>query len=658
MGENLLESYNPLYDVHLRQYFALPHMQKHLRNLGLQQNELHAGHLTMMDLLLRNRERVLQQLMDLQRKLDAVEKVELYRRIRSGITNADESADRHQHMSRSLSRPARSAAARLGERRGRRQSLSPEAGELIKRVESDYRSDSAPFKNPKSIYNRLAASLDDRTLRKYMLSLRKQLAKLERFREVSFGPHTMAKHPPLQLQQSWFFRRRSLKSGLASKARSGKSQSPLKFASAIDEPPTKMQRRTSISRTRQQRLPPLPKKRSFAASRTNTLPTSKPSERLPPTATTKPIRNTPSDTRRALPPSSAQKKTPTGSRPGSKGSTTPVFVQKRSSASSGILPAIGGAAAPSPSISLAASQTTTTDGGQPGGDSEWEEQKTAPEGMNGGTETRPTPEPFLEQEIGKYEPEVRIESEERIEEQQTTPAPTNDGAGMEEHQTEPFQRESSSSLERRHDEQQPNPMDENMSSGQTPQEYSIGIAEVEASSPEESREEGINELETRSNHPQERIGAVEEASPEERVDEVGARLLEHPEESVEEVETRLLEHPEESVDDVETRSFEHPEERIDEVETRSLEHPEERVEEVETRSLEHSEERIDEVETRSLEHPEERVEEVETRSLEHPEERIDEVETRSLEHPEERVEEVETRSLELRRTVKKLRPDH
>uniref|UniRef100_A0A914GWN0 LIM zinc-binding domain-containing protein n=1 Tax=Globodera rostochiensis TaxID=31243 RepID=A0A914GWN0_GLORO len=443
MGENLLESYNPLYDVHLRQYFALPHMQKHLRNLGLldgspvqQQNEL-------------NRERVLQQLMDLQRKLDAVEKVELYRRIRSGITNADESADRHQHMSRSLSRPARSAAARLGERRGRRQSLSPEAGELIKRVESDYRSDSAPFKNPKSIYNRLAASvykyqylhkLDDRTLRKYMLSLRKQLAKLERFREVSFGPHTMAKHPPLQLQQSWFFRRRSLpslnsananqsrthtqqtnaggqrslKSGLAPKARSGKSQSPLKFASAIDEPPPKMQRRTSISRTRQQRLPPLPKKRSFAASRTNTLPTSKTLERLPPTATTKPIRNTPSDTRRALPPSSAQKKTPTGSRPGSKGSTTPVFVQKRSSASSGILPAIGGAAvaaaavglvlenggkraeegqgresvAPSPSISLAASQTTTTDGGQPGGDSESEEQlkdsaKTAPEGMNG-----------------------------------------------------------------------------------------------------------------------------------------------------------------------------------------------------------------------------------------------------------------------------------
>lgn len=32
---NLLESYNPLYDVHLRQYFAQAHMQKHLRSLGL-----------------------------------------------------------------------------------------------------------------------------------------------------------------------------------------------------------------------------------------------------------------------------------------------------------------------------------------------------------------------------------------------------------------------------------------------------------------------------------------------------------------------------------------------------------------------------------------------------------------------------------------------
>ncbi|KAL3117922.1 hypothetical protein niasHT_005165 [Heterodera trifolii] len=540
MGENLLESYNPLYDVHLRQYFALPHMQKHLRNLGLldgspvqQSNELQAGHLAMMDLMLRNRERVLQQLMDLQRKLDAAEKVELYRRIRSGITNADE-AERHQqqqqHMSRSLSRPARSAIARLGERRGRRQSLSPEASELIKRVESDYRSDSAPFKNPKSIYNRLAASvykyqylhkLDDRTLRKYMLSLRKQLAKLERFREVSFGPHTMAKHPPQQLQQSWFFRRRSLpslnsananqsrthtqqtnaggqrslKSGLSHKTRGGKSQSPLKFANAIDEPPLKVQRRTSNSRTRQ-RLPPLPKKRSFAASRTNTLPTSKTTERLPQATVTKPIRKTPPDPRRVPPPSTAQKKTPTDSRPGSKGSSTPVPVPKRPSASSGgILPAIGAAAAaagavhlvldgkgkkteeeegearesaaPSPSISLAASQTTTTNGGQPGGDSEWEEQRKSsaktetPQGINGGTETRPTPELFLEQEIGKDEEKDNGTSEEKgmesTEEQQTKTPTEEEKRGedkTEEQRTADFQRENAPSPEERDEAKQ------------------------------------------------------------------------------------------------------------------------------------------------------------------------------------------------------------
>ena len=90
---SLLEMYNPLYDVHLRQYFALPHMQKHLKNVGLldssvdvrqepnqQQaahaaaaaaagdSELYARHHAMMDMMLRNRDRVLAQLVDLQRK--------------------------------------------------------------------------------------------------------------------------------------------------------------------------------------------------------------------------------------------------------------------------------------------------------------------------------------------------------------------------------------------------------------------------------------------------------------------------------------------------------------------------------------------------------------------------------------------------------------
>lgn len=35
MNDDLLDNYNPLYDVHLRQYFAMPHMQRHLRNIGL-----------------------------------------------------------------------------------------------------------------------------------------------------------------------------------------------------------------------------------------------------------------------------------------------------------------------------------------------------------------------------------------------------------------------------------------------------------------------------------------------------------------------------------------------------------------------------------------------------------------------------------------------
>jgi hypothetical protein len=46
------------------------------------------------------------QLADLQKKLDAAEKVEIYRRIRSGITNAEEFR-RHHLTTRSFSRPAR-----------------------------------------------------------------------------------------------------------------------------------------------------------------------------------------------------------------------------------------------------------------------------------------------------------------------------------------------------------------------------------------------------------------------------------------------------------------------------------------------------------------------------------------------------------------------
>lgn len=62
--------------------------------------------------------------------------------------------------------------------------------ELVKRIEAER---AAGVKTPRSIFERLAASvyryqylhkLDDRTLANYKHSLRKQLAKLERFREL------------------------------------------------------------------------------------------------------------------------------------------------------------------------------------------------------------------------------------------------------------------------------------------------------------------------------------------------------------------------------------------------------------------------------------------------------------------------------------------
>lgn len=46
------------------------------------ESELYARHHVMMDMMLRNRDRALMQLSDLQKKLDAAEKVEIYRKIR------------------------------------------------------------------------------------------------------------------------------------------------------------------------------------------------------------------------------------------------------------------------------------------------------------------------------------------------------------------------------------------------------------------------------------------------------------------------------------------------------------------------------------------------------------------------------------------------
>lgn len=53
--------------------------------------------------------------------------------------------------------------------------------------------------------------LDDETLALYMEQLRRQLSRLERFRQVSFGPFSVARHQN-DPQVSWFFRRRSLPS--------------------------------------------------------------------------------------------------------------------------------------------------------------------------------------------------------------------------------------------------------------------------------------------------------------------------------------------------------------------------------------------------------------------------------------------------------------
>uniref|UniRef100_A0A1I7RKG3 Serine-rich adhesin for platelets n=1 Tax=Bursaphelenchus xylophilus TaxID=6326 RepID=A0A1I7RKG3_BURXY len=321
MGDNnLLESYNPLYDVHLRQYFASPHMQKHLRNLGLLdsngvpvqgtnnvEGQLYARHQVMMDMMLRNKERVLMQLADLQKKLDAAEKVEIYRRIRSGITNAEEFR-RHHLTTRSFSRPAR-ARSRPPENdrveRQRRHSGSFDDSDLLKRIENDYEEAQKVYEHDsgKGLYGRLAANaykyqylhkLDDRTLLNYKDMLQRQLQKLERFREISFGPHSVAKHQP-PLQTSWFFRRRNSKSG--TRARTGKSLSPSR-ASGLPATSTSAQpitRRAPLPR-QPKKLPPLPKKKTGT-------PTAKANghaqtgQKLPPTAIIRPSKKEPESNR-------------------------------------------------------------------------------------------------------------------------------------------------------------------------------------------------------------------------------------------------------------------------------------------------------------------------------------------------------------------------
>ncbi|VDD96756.1 unnamed protein product [Enterobius vermicularis] len=150
MADDLLDNYNPLYDVHLQQYFASPHMQKHLRRIGLVDggNEAFDRHNVMMDLMLKNREKQLAKLAAVQKKLDAAEKVEICRKIRSGQTPGTQARAR---PSRSLSR-GRKAASRTE----RRSSTSTDDKDLVKRIESE--SEETPRSNS-TVYSRLSASV-------------------------------------------------------------------------------------------------------------------------------------------------------------------------------------------------------------------------------------------------------------------------------------------------------------------------------------------------------------------------------------------------------------------------------------------------------------------------------------------------------------------
>ncbi|VIO89928.1 Salivary glue protein Sgs-3 precursor, putative [Brugia malayi] len=234
MNDDLLDNYNPLYDVHLRQYFAMPHMQRHLRNIGLlddirngeneDNRDSNKQRHTMIDKMLRNREAELQKYADLQRKLHAAEKIEICRRIRSGTASP---SDCHRAKpSRSLSR-----GRYIKRSRRRRSSASIDDKNLVQKIEAE--NEEPMYENPSLVYNRLSTNilkyrylhkLDDETLALYMQQLRRQLSRLERFRQVSFGPFSVARHQN-DPQVSWFFRRRSIQSLNQHRSRSTKPQS-------------------------------------------------------------------------------------------------------------------------------------------------------------------------------------------------------------------------------------------------------------------------------------------------------------------------------------------------------------------------------------------------------------------------------------------------
>ncbi|VDM61138.1 unnamed protein product [Angiostrongylus costaricensis] len=157
---------------------------------------------------LKFREVQLMRMAELRKKLDAAEKVETCRRIRSG--QSPESYKRVR-SSRSLSRGRQHSSEKQ-----RRYSNSLDDKEIVQKIESEH---VQPVDyDPKDPYSRLSANikrfqylhrLDDPTLCTYKENLKKQLLRLERFRDVSFGIHSVARHP-LVPHQSWFFRRSTL----------------------------------------------------------------------------------------------------------------------------------------------------------------------------------------------------------------------------------------------------------------------------------------------------------------------------------------------------------------------------------------------------------------------------------------------------------------
>ncbi|KAM3727448.1 Phosphatidylinositol 4,5-bisphosphate 3-kinase catalytic subunit gamma isoform [Dirofilaria immitis] len=285
MNDDLLDNYNPLYDVHLRQYFAMPHMQRHLRNIGLldDDRETNKQHHATIDKMLRNREAELQKYADLQRKLHAAEKIETCRRIRSGTASP---SDYHRaKASRSLSR------GRYIKRSRRRQSsVSSDDKDLVQKIEAE--NEEPMYENPSLVYNRLSTNilkyrylhkLDDETLALYMEQLRRQLSRLERFRQVSFGPFSVARHQN-DPQVSWFFRRRSTQTLSQHRSRSSKPQLSRNTVSANSYDLQSKHQRSSETNAR---LPPTSRSVKSTPATNNNVIKTKRTRKLTPTETKK-----------------------------------------------------------------------------------------------------------------------------------------------------------------------------------------------------------------------------------------------------------------------------------------------------------------------------------------------------------------------------------